>query len=98
MTKDKLINSIRQTFTDCITLVEKKNQDYARGNDAFANFRSSEVAGVSPERAILIRVLDKISRVSNLLEKEPAVTDEKLTDTLIDCINYLAILKAFKGI
>ena len=94
MTKNQLIESIKLTYLRGIRLVEQKNHDYAREDDAFSNFRSSVIAGVYPEQAILVRVLDKISRISNLLDKKASVQDESIEDTLIDCINYMAILKA----
>lgn len=94
MTKQELIKSIAQTYAKGLKIIEKKNQDYAKGNDAFSNFRSAEIIGISAEQAILVRVLDKISRIANLLTKENAVKDESISDTLIDCINYLAILKS----
>lgn len=95
MTRQQLLNSLKETFAKGIALVEIKNKDYAVNDDAFKNFKSSEVAGVSSPRAILIRVLDKISRISNLIRKPNSVKDESVTDTIIDCINYLAILKAY---
>ena len=74
--------------------MEKKNSDYATGDDAFKNFRMAQLVGVSPDRAILVRVADKIARIANLLDKEAQVKDEAITDTLLDVINYLGILKA----
>lgn len=93
--RELFIKSIEQSFKDCLDLIRKKNQDYAGVGDPFANFRNSEMAGVSIERGILVRVMDKISRISNLLERDAAVIDESLEDTLLDLINYTAILKAY---
>lgn len=90
------IASIKNTYAKGVGIIEKKNADYAVVTDPFKNFRSAEVVGVPVQRAILVRVLDKLSRVSNLLEKPPAVVDENIEDTLIDAINYLAILKAYR--
>lgn len=92
----KFIEAIEQTYRDGVEIIKLKNQDYATKEDPWKNFRQAELVGVSLERAILVRVSDKLSRISNLIDKEPAVVDEKLEDTLLDCINYLAILKAHR--
>lgn len=94
MTNKKFLESIANTYATGVALVEVKNADYASSTNPFKNFESATVAGVDVKRAILIRVLDKIARISNLLDKEAKVRDEKITDTIIDCCNYLAILKA----
>ena len=90
------LKSIAKTYADGVDLVRRKNADYANSADPFKNFRSAGIAGVGVGRALLVRALDKISRISNLLDREqPTVMDEKIEDTLLDCINYLAILKAW---
>lgn len=94
MTTSELIKNISSTFETGIGIIEKKNADYAGNQDCFKNFRFSAIVGVSPQRAILVRVADKLARVSNLLDKENQVKDETITDTILDMINYLAILKA----
>jgi len=43
----------------------------------------------------LEKMMDKVSRVSTLLEAEAQVDDEKMEDTLEELINYTAILKAY---
>ena len=95
MTNDQFIKSIHDTFHEIESLVLIKNSDYANSEDPFKNFRSSEHVGVPIPRAILVRMMDKLSRISNLLEKEPSVAGEKLEDTLNDLIGYTAILKAY---
>lgn len=95
MTQHKLFQSLTQTFADCLKIVESKNHDYATEEDAFMNFRFSVLVGVDPKRAILVRMADKLARISNLLTKAPAVKDEKVGDTLSDIVNYAAILKAW---
>ena len=94
--KRAFLLSIEATFRAGLDLVKRKNADYAGDGDPFKNFRSAGVAGVSVERAILVRVLDKLARISNLLDKPQAVVDEALEDTILDAINYLAILKAYR--
>ena len=88
-----LVLDCRNTFITCVDILEAKNADYAGDSDPLKNFNASEIVGVDRERAILVRVMDKISRISNLLDKDPLVLDETLEDTISDAINYLAILK-----
>ena len=96
MTKDNFIKNIEATYLRGVEIIKIKNRDYAGDTDPFKNFRSASIAGIEVDRAILIRILDKLSRISNLLNNEPAVKDEKIEDTILDCINYLAILKAYR--
>lgn len=76
-------------------LIKLKNKDYATESDPFKNFRTASLVGVNPERAILLRVLDKLSRISNLVDKTNDVKDETIQDTILDCCNYLYILNAY---
>src|SRR5512135_1338497 len=96
MTNKEMFRSMERTFRECLGIVHKKNADYAKAEDAFLNFRFSTLLGIDPAKAILIRVTDKLARISNLLDKggQGAVADEKITDTIRDGINYLAILLA----
>ena len=92
MNKSEFFSGIEKTFSECLEIVKKKNLDYA-GEEPFKNFRSASVIGVDFKKAILVRVLDKISRISNCLDREVAVKDEQVEDTIKDAINYLAILR-----
>jgi len=87
--------SMAERFARCLTIAAKKNADYTGGADPFRNFRNAELVGVPVARGILVRITDKLARISTLLDKPPAVVDEALTDSLDDAINYLAILGAW---
>ena len=90
-----LLKDLEETFSSCLETAKKKNADYAGQNaDPFRNFRNSTIVGVTVQKGILVRLMDKMSRVSNLLEQEAKVKDESITDTIDDAINYLAILKS----
>lgn len=95
MTRDDFVKSIEETYAKGVEIVRIKNQDYAGDNNPFKNFESAAVAGVGISRAIIVRILDKLSRISNIIDKDRAVKDETIEDTILDAINYLAILKAY---
>lgn len=86
---------IAEIFQKGLALIDKKNADYAGEDDPFANFNNASIAHVSVPQAILVRISDKMSRIGNLLVRPAVVLDESLEDTIIDAINYLAILLAW---
>ena len=93
MNQKQFLKHIETTFKNALELIRRKNQDYSKTENAFANFEFAQLVGLDVNRAILLRIVDKIARLSNLLDKEDlAVIDESLQDTCIDAINYLAIL------
>lgn len=93
-TTDDLVKSVENTYKQGIELIKTKNKDYAGNGDPFQNFNACTVIGVSPEKALLVRITDKLTRIANLIEKPAQVKDEAITDTLVDLCNYSAILKA----
>ena len=96
MNHNALLAHSKAVFDDCITTMEKKNKDYAHDGDAFANFRFAEMVNVPVGKAILVRMSDKLARISNCIDKgEVAVKEESVKDTLADLINYTAILSAY---
>jgi hypothetical protein len=94
MNQQQFFKSIEKTYEDGLALIKIKNSDYGADTDPFKNFRSAGTINLSPEKALLVRILDKISRIDNLLDKPNAVKDETVEDTLLDLVNYSAILKA----
>lgn len=95
MTKEEFLQDIKKTYEEGLAIIVKKNADYAASSDPWRNFRFADMVGVSPERAILVRISDKLARISNLIDKEPEVVGETIDDTLVDLINYTAILRAY---
>ena len=94
---NQLTKSVLYTFSICQQILEAKNKDYATDQDPFKNFiATANLANISVSHGILIHIGDKLSRISNLLNKDmPVVYCESLEDTIQDVINYLAILKAW---
>lgn len=96
MNQKEFLQNLEETYKKCLQTSKKKNDDYAESDDPFANFKRSEVVDVPVSRGILVRLMDKIARVSNCLDDEVQVEDERVEDTILDAINYLAILKAWR--
>jgi hypothetical protein len=76
--------------------IKKKNGDYTDSIDPFKNFYVAEALGVADApQALLVRMADKISRIATLTKDgaKQNVKDESINDTLMDLMNYAAILK-----
>jgi hypothetical protein len=97
MKTSKYNKILESNFKEALELSKSKNADYADIDDPFKNFKMVEMLGVSVEKGILIRIMDKISRINNLLERDAVIMDEKLDDTLIDLMNYANILKTYRS-
>lgn len=77
---------------------DQKNQDYATVKDPLANFKESLRMGIPVDRAILIRISDKFSRMCNLIQKDKsAVKDESIEDTALDMANYALLFIIARG-
>ena len=76
-----------------------KNRDYAGsdGNEPFANFTRVESMGIcDTEQGFLVRVTDKLSRLSSFVHAgKMHVEDESFYDTIVDVINYMVLLSAY---
>jgi hypothetical protein len=96
MNRTEFIADIEASYAKGVEIIKLKNRDYGANDNPFKNFQSASVIGLGLEAAILVRTLDKMSRIGNLLKQEAAVKDESVEDTLLDAINYLAILLAYR--
>ena len=93
-----LNKNIERIFNEeALSLINSKNDDYANPTDFYANFRLSEQAGIPMFIGIHVRMLDKISRLNSFIERfnrtgEITAHHESIEDTLLDTINYSAIM------
>lgn len=93
MNQTEFTQAVQEVFKRASLLLQKKNSDYSGDGDAFKNFRLCEIASLaSVEQGILVRMLDKIGRISTLVKNNSPQVQESIKDTLIDLINYSAIL------
>jgi len=96
MRREDFLKEIGETFVAAGRLISAKNDDYAADDDAFLNFRkAAEIAGTDVATGILVRFGDKVTRLGNLIDRDPSVVGETVDDTILDAINYLAILRVW---
>jgi hypothetical protein len=97
MKENHLLKSIEKTFAECLKIAEAKNHDYANNENPYKNFENSTLIGIPPEQAILVRMSDKFARLGNLIKIDHirGVGSESINDTIMDLINYSAILKGY---
>lgn len=97
LTSKQYIQMVKDAQATELDITTRKNADYSGTQFAFKNFDLVEQLGIcSAEEAILVRMADKLSRVSTLIHSGSArVDDEKITDTLMDLSNYARILMIY---
>jgi hypothetical protein len=99
MNREELFKIHKDLCSQALALMEKKNSDYAgkSGSEPFANFTRAEAMGITTtEKGMLVRMIDKMSRLSSFTESgDFKVDDEKLIDTILDVINYSILFFAY---
>ena len=96
--------AVIQILQSCIDTYRLKASDYnhptKHKNDPLSNFKVAAELNVAPYIGALVRLSDKWERIKTLVYKKsvngegPAVKDESIKDTLLDMINYSAIVLA----
>lgn len=91
---EKLMGLNRLTQDAGTEVMQGKNHDYTSGSvDPYQNFRSSTIVGVDPRAGILIRVLDKVARISTFLAKgKLEVAEEGFIDSVVDIRVYMTLI------
>ncbi len=89
--REKYIVEAQKNYIRAVGIMKAKSSDYAQENDPYANFRGSEFLGINLKRGILVRVMDKISRINNLIDREAQVKESVENDCL-DLMNYINII------
>jgi hypothetical protein len=100
MNRERLLQLHREVCKNAYELMCRKNADYSggkNGSDPFLNFTRCETMGITTtERGFLVRLTDKMSRLSTFCDTGTfQVSDEKLKDTIEDIINYSVLFLAY---
>lgn len=94
ITTEDAIRVQEALMQSAIGIVVKKRKDYSSVVDPLANLRMAKLIGLHPVTGVLLRMMDKLSRMKSLNEKDYQndVGGETCVDTIIDIINYACIL------
>jgi len=99
MNRDELLKHHEELCSRGLEIMKKKNHDYAgkEGDQPFANFERTESMGVcSTEQGFLVRVVDKVSRLSTFCSAgELKVDNEGYEDAILDIINYMVLFSGY---
>ena len=97
MSKEQYFEFFAERSAKKLTLTKAKNDDYSAGEDPFANFTRVEAMGIcTTEQGFLVRMTDKMSRISSFVERgELSVKDESVDDTLMDLSIYADLLAGY---
>lgn len=93
MNKEDFFKRRLEILEECTTIQEQKSNDYANDNDVFQAFELTSIAGITPAQGMFSRILDKVSRLGNILAGKDMVVGESSLDTIEDTINYLLMLQ-----
>lgn len=91
MNQQQYLERFSEQTTKMFEITKAKNDDYSWvGNtDPFKNFKLCEKLWCcKTEQWFVVRMSDKLQRITNLLTQENSVQDEKIEDTLLDLANY----------
>lgn len=99
MNREELLKHHAEMCAEALEIMKKKNHDYAgdSGKTPFANFERTEAMGVcSTEQGFLVRIVDKVSRLSTFANAGRLVVDnEGYKDALLDIINYCVLFSGY---
>lgn len=99
MNRDELLILHKELCNDALELMKVKNHDYAgdQGTQPFANFERCEAMGIcKTEQGILVRMVDKLSRLSTFIScGQLKVQNESYKDAIVDIINYSVLLYGY---
>jgi hypothetical protein len=99
MNREELFKHHEELTKIALGLMKQKNHDYAgnSGEQPFANFERCEAMGIcSTEAGFLIRMTDKLSRLSTFADSGKLLVDnEGYNDAIIDIINYCVLFSAY---
>lgn len=94
-TRSRLFDIRAALNASALELMRRKNADYAEEADAIANYvAAARQAKTTPALFILGRLEEKLTRLSNIIQRGAAVTDEPAMAELRDLVNFPSLIAA----
>lgn len=99
--QEKFVVAAAAVFKNCLGILNQRGLKYSGTGNPFENFdRTADIAGVTTDQGILVRLGDKLGRIKHGLQDRRNAqgnlfqewADESLRDSVRDAINYLAII------
>lgn len=85
-----------KTLKNTLNLLLNKSRDYAPETDVYNGMMTCERLGICTlEKGILVRMTDKIGRLSNLIDGIKTVHNESTLDTVRDILGYACLLHVY---
>lgn len=95
MTGQELIDHFDLLMKEKLDTISKKNNDYAKDDDAFSNFKHcADIANCTVEQVFMVFMSVKMARLQELLKGKFAMC-ESLQDTLKDLSNYADLFSLY---
>lgn len=96
MNNEEYLQEVDKLLAKVQLLIAKKNHDYTGGSgNPFKNVQLVEQLGFAQtETGILVRLCDKIARLSHMLGKTTQV-NETVEDSIEDALGYLIMLHVY---
>ncbi|MBR52266.1 hypothetical protein CMK19_00680 [Candidatus Poribacteria bacterium] len=100
MNRKELFQLHQEICQQALEIMKQKNHDYTgRDDNPFSNFTRSEAMGIcTTEQGFLVRICDKLSRLSTFANiGELKVDNESYQDAVLDIINYCILFYAYSS-
>lgn len=95
MTGQEMVDHFDLLMKEKLNTISKKNNDYAKNDDAFSNFKyCADFAGIRVEQVFMVFMAVKMARLQELMNGKD-VMNEGIKDTLLDLSNYSDIFNIY---
>jgi hypothetical protein len=90
-----LLYDVEQQQKAQLDIIKRKNSDYASVNP-FENFQvTAHFANMDTTSTFAFHLANKLTRIKNLLTKDPDVVEESIEDSINDMANYCQLMLAY---